>query len=131
MNPVSEDIKVYIESTTDHQSGKDLFVGREPASPPNVVTIFDSPDAGPWLGYSREDGRYEYGAFQIRVRNGDYRKAFQIANSFSELLHGLGNTEINGEFYTLIQALDNPAFLEWDSNNRAKFVINFHIQRTK
>lgn len=130
MNEPTEDIRDFIVSNSSHVPGQDLFVGREPSSPPNCVTLFDSGDAGPQLLLDREDGTYEYEGMQIRVRHSSYNQAMKTARALSRLLHGQGNLRINGTLYTLIQALDSPALLEWDDNNRAKVVVNFQIQRT-
>jgi len=130
MTAVSIDIKDLIEAGTSLVFKTDLFIGREPTSPHNTVTIFDVPGAGPFLSLSKSDPLYDYAAFQIRVRNTSYPEAFRLSNELIALLHGDGNKVINGTTYTLIEALDSPALLDYDENNRPRVIVNYGIQRT-
>lgn len=130
MNTISLDIKDLIESASDFVFKQDLFVGREPTSPGNVLVIFDQPNQGPQLLYQKEESRYEYSSIQCRSRHTDYDTAMQWARICVSVLHGIGNFELNGAFYTLVRALDNPALLTWDDSNRAKVIVNFEVQRT-
>lgn len=130
MNLVTVDMMSLIVDGTDLTPGTDLFIGREPASPDNIVTLFDTPGGGPWLGMRKEDGRYDYSAFQIRIRNRGYDEAMSLGWDLVGILHGIGNQTINNTLYTLVEALDDPALLDWDDNNRARVVVNFAIQRS-
>lgn len=130
MNLVTVDMMSLIVDGTDLTPGTDLFIGREPAFPDNIVTLFDTPGGGPWLGMRKEDGRYDYSAFQIRIRNRGYDEAMSLGWDLVGILHGIGNQTINNTLYTLVEALDDPALLDWDDNNRARVVVNFAIQRS-
>lgn len=106
----------------------DLFIGKEPTSPDNCVTIFDTPGAIPQLTLNRNE-IYEYPSIQIRVRNNDYMTGANLINDIKSTLHGRGHETWNGTFYSLIAASDSPALLDYDESNRARFVCNFNIQR--
>lgn len=134
----SVNIKDVLVNNTSLVAGTDLFIGREPTSPDNITTVFDTPSAGKQLttekndkGEDDDDEGYEYTAVQLRVRNNSYQKAMQLAKKWVKVLHGRGNFTINGTVVTLIEALDNPSLLDWDENNRARVVVNFEVQQTE
>lgn len=129
MNMASEDIKDILvsEPSFDLVFAENLFIGKEPTSPNNTVTIFDVSGAAPMLTYTRGENYY-YTDIQIRVRNESYKEAWETSQIISEFLHGKEET-INDTIYTLIQAMDSPFFLGWDDNDRARFVVNYGLQR--
>ncbi len=130
MNPASEDIKDIIEaeSSLGLVFATDLFTGKEPTSPANCVTIFDTPGASQdnTLG---NDSTYQRPAVQIRVRNTDYATGWGVINDIRDLLHGKGPETWNGTLYSSIVCSSEPALLDWDTNNRARFFVNLEIQR--
>ena len=130
MNNLSHDISVLLVEDPDLNltAGGNLFVGREPTSPPNTVTLFDSPGGGPAHFYDREE-RYEYGAIQVRVRDTHYGNGLLRARAISKVLDGISGIEIDGALYTRIRAIDNPSLLGYDDNNRAWIVFNLETQR--
>jgi hypothetical protein len=87
------------------------------------------------LAHTTQDGGgeslYNYLALNVRVRNQKYDTAWAIANQIVEVLDGRSNFILNDSFYGLIRALDSPSLLDWDENNRARFVVNFEVQRTR
>ena len=134
MNSTAVDIAAYMEADSSGESlvgltfATDLFVGKEPNSPDNCVTIFDTPGYPPQLTFLKGE-RYEYPSIQIRVRNRGYVAGFAMAESIKELLHGYGQVTINGTFYSLIQCTGGPTLLDWDEKERARFILNFNVQR--
>ena len=108
--------------------GTNLFVNHEPSKTGNSVTVFDSPGKPPSLAYNVEEV-YKYPSVQIRVRNTSSTVGWTLANNIVTLLHGRANETWNGSYYTLIQAMTDPVLLDWDENKRARFIINFDIQR--
>lgn len=105
-----------------------LFIGREPATPNDCVTIFDIPGEAPLLTL---DGGVEYyrPGVQVRVRDNDYTVGWELIHDIQTLLHGIHGETWNGTSYMLIQAINNPFLLDWDESNRARFVVDFRIQR--
>jgi len=105
-----------------------LFIGREPVKPNNCVTIFDTPGFAPLL--TLDGGGYYYPSIQIRVRNTDYQTGWSLVHKIMVSLHGRGNETSSDEtLYTGIYCSSGPALLDWDENNRARFIVNFNIQR--
>lgn len=130
MNPVSVDIKDLLEAETDLglEFATNLFIGREPSMPNDCVTIFDVGGLPPAATLERTE-RYYYEIFQIRVRNTSYELAFAEIQAIYEALHGRANETWNSTYYTVITCSSGPAFLDWDENNRCRFIINFQAQR--
>jgi len=129
MNAASEDIKdIILTLGLGLTFTTDLFIGREPENPDNTVTIFDTPGGRPGLVFEGSDN-YFRPSVQIRVRNLDYRGGWSIINNIKLGLHGLHCLTVNNTEYNLINCLSEPSFLDWDSNDRVRFVATFNIQR--
>ena len=130
MNSVSEDVKDMLaaESTLALTYAKDLFRGMEPSRPDNTVTFFDTPSFPPDV-YMDPTDRYYYSSCQIRVRNKDYDTGMALARNIMELLHARANEVWNGTTYNVIRATGEPAWLDMDTNQRSRFIINFNLQR--
>ena len=130
MNVPSKDIKDMLEAETSLglTFTTDLFVGKEPALPNNIITIFDTPGGSADL-YADRTIRWERPAIQIRSRNTSYVAGWDILDDIRNVLQGRANETWNGTFYGLITAAGDIFLLDWDENNRARFVLNFNIQR--
>jgi len=107
---------------------QNLFVGREPATPINCTTIFDTPGMGPDLTYNKTE-KYERPMIQIRVRNQNYLTGYTLINNIKNVLHGLSQETWNGTLYQLIKCSQDPFLLDYDENGNPRFVCNFEIQR--
>lgn len=107
---------------------EDIFIGKEPARAGNTVTIFDTPGFPDQLNFDRTE-IYKHPSIQIRVRNTSYQEGWALANDIISSLHGRGQETWNGTLYTLIRSMGEPALLDWDENNRCRFIVNFDIQR--
>lgn len=131
MNPPSEDVAAMLIADSGlgiAAIGTDLFLGREPTDPDDVVTIFDTPGRPPMLTMTKGENYY-YPSIQMRIRNNDYRTGMNLANDIKESLHGRGPETWNGTVYTLIRCNTEPSLLDWDDNRRARLIINFNLQR--
>lgn len=128
MNAASIDIKDIIESESSLglEFASNLFIGKIPKEPKNCVTIIDTPGSH---SLSLDSSNYERPSVQITVRNTKYDVGYNIAYGIMTSLHGRAQETWNGTLYSIIQCSSGPAFLEWDENGNAKFVINFNIQR--
>jgi hypothetical protein len=133
MNNPATDIRHILEAK-DSSSGSydlvfatNLFIGREPAKPDNYVTIFDTPGFAPYMGLT--DTGYEYPSIQIRVRNKSYINGWNMIEDIKAALHGLAQETWNGTLYSVIYCSSGPALLDWDDDNRCRFIINFNVQR--
>jgi len=128
MNAPSEDIKdILVAGGLGLTFATNLFIGKEPASPKNCVTIFDTYGRPPDLNLT--DQGYERPSINIRVRNTSYMTGWTLANNIKNLLHGKEHETWNGTLYTVIYCSSGPAQLDWDDNNNARFIINFNLQR--
>jgi len=133
MNPVSRDIATILEAepTLGLVFADNLFVGREPATPINVVTIFDTPGAGPLLTLEGKGGsNYFYPSIQIRVRSDNYPDGWRWINNIKDVLHGVNGKTVNGTIYHLIRCATSSFLLDWDEMGHPRFVCNFDCQRT-
>ncbi len=137
MNNASKDIAQKLASLTTPSSsvfkfiiGSNLFVGREPTSPDDCVTIVDRPS---WpIGINLDgSGDFDYASVQIRVRNISYDKGAEMMQAIIKLLHGLNNFTINDTDYFVCMCVSGPSLLDWDQNNRVRLISNFDIQRRR
>ena len=129
MNSSSVDIKAILEyeSSIGLVFGTNLFIGREPAKPDNCVTIYDTPSYGPDLTMDKQS--YERPSIQIRVRNENYVAGWTMIQHIMDHLHGRAQETWNGTLYSLIACSGGPALLDWDENNRVRFILNLNLQR--
>lgn len=130
MNPASLDIKdmLEVESSLGLVFSQNLFIGNEPASPSDTVTIYDTGGWKPQLTFDKEE-KYERPTIQIRVRNTTYTDGWDIIQSIRDSLHGRAHETWNGTYYSVIVCTSDIGFLDWDNNRRARFVVNFNVQR--
>jgi len=130
MNAPSVDIKDMLESESSLALtfASNLFIGREPTSPDDCVTIFDTPGGPPQQTYKQGED-YFYPSIQIRVRNNNYVIGWELINNIKILLHNKSQEIWSGTLYSAIACSMEPALLDWDENGRARFVISFDLQR--
>lgn len=131
MNSTSEDIKDMLvdESSLGLTFATNLFIGKEPVSPDDCVTIYDTFGGGPSIGLDGQDTRYEYPAIQIRVRNTDYVAGWTLIQNIMTSLHARSHETWNDTLYTVIYCSSGPALLDWDDNGKCIFIVNFNVQR--
>jgi len=137
MNPTAVDVKemleFYAQADSSESSGCEItlypiFIGKEPAEPFNTVTIFETGILAPQLTFNRNE-IYENPTIQIRVRANNYLEGWEVISNIKNLLHGRGQETWNDSYYTLIRCVSGPALLDYDKNQRVRFVVNFYIQR--
>lgn len=131
MNAPSEDIKdmLLAESGLNLTFADNLHIGKEPSTPDNTVTIFDTYASTPQLTMEgRANSPYEKLFLQIRVRNRDYSLAYSLINEIYLTLHGRAHETWNGAIYEVITCT-SPMHFDWDDNRRARFIININLQR--
>jgi len=133
MQAPSIDIRHMLEAKDDSSGsfdlvfGTNLFIGREPVTPKECVTIYDTPGFPPYLGLT--DTGYEYPSIQIRVRNTGYVNGWNLINNIKDALHGKSHETWNDTLYTVIYCSSGPALLDWDDNGLPRFIVNFNLQR--
>lgn len=131
MNATTDDVKDMLEaeSSLDLVFATNLFVGKEPTSPDDCVTLFDTTGFPPLLTLDGSGGYY-YPSIQVRIRNRSYPTAMALAQAIVLALHGRHQEVWNGTTYGAIICTNDPGLLDWDANNRCRVVTNFNIQRS-
>lgn len=131
MNAASVDIKDILEYTAESSSGynftSNLFIGKEPPTPDNCITIFDTYGFPPQL--TLDGVKYEYPSVQIRVRNNEYLAGYALIKDIVNILHAMAQQTWNNTLYSVIYCSSGPALLDWDDNGRVRFIANFNIHR--
>jgi hypothetical protein len=136
MNSPAHDIREILEACGDSSEYDDLIfsgptinviIGKEPGTPINCVTIFDTPGFPPDLGLT--DKGYERPSIQIRVRHRKQMDGYAIAERIKDSLHGLAQTTVNGTLYSVIRCSGGPTLLDFDDNGNSRHIINFDVQR--
>jgi len=129
MNPGSVDMKTkLVAGSLALVFGTNLFIGKEPTDPDNCVTIFDTPGFPPDKFHNKSVS-YNRPSIQIRVRNNNYLTGWDLIDDIKNLLHNSGPETWSGTIYDSIFCSQEPALLDWDQNDRARFVATFDIQR--
>jgi hypothetical protein len=131
MNAPSVDIRDMLLAESDFEGvfANNFFIGKEPASPDNIITIFDAYASTPQLTMEGiANSSYEKHSLQIRVRNRDYEAGYAVINEIFLLLHGRAHETWNGAVYEVITS-SAPMHYDWDDNKRARFIININLQR--
>ena len=134
MNPTSIDINDMLvnESSLGLTFGTNLFIGKEPATPETCATIFDTPGRPPLLTLEgKETTQYYYPSIQIRVRSNSYITGWNLIHDIKVYLHGIAGEAWNGTHYDVVKCIGEPSFLDWDRNDRVRFVSTYQIQRKK
>lgn len=126
MRSAADEIKDLLEDVTDLVFGQTLFVGREPATPNNVVTLYDTGGA-PHL--TLDNTVYEYTTIQVRVRNVSYPAAMERAYGIMTELHGHTGPIDSMSDHQLIRCIGGPSLLEYDATGRTVVVSNYELQR--
>lgn len=124
MNSVALDIATILEGSTI-QAGtleEDLFVSQIPSSPDNCVAVYDTGGLAPEF--------FEKPTVMVHVRNRSYEAGYALALDIKQHLDRMYGVVIGDTRYICIWALQEPAFLQYDSNKRAIFAVNFRVFRT-
>ena len=131
MNAPSIDIKDWLEANSGLGLvfATNLFISREPSTPDNTVTIYDT-SAGADKPDMEGDSIIYNNSIQIRIRNKSYETGWVLADSIKDVLSPVSNITINSSKYLSIFHQNGPFVLEWDDNNRVILIMNFQIERS-
>ena len=130
MNALSDDIVSMLEdsSALGLSGGTNLFTNFEPKDPDTCVTVYDTPSFPPEFALDNQTS-YWRSSCQIRIRDENQVDGMSLARNIMDYLHNRANEEWGGVLYTVIRATGEPALLDWDGNDRPRFIINFNCQR--
>jgi len=131
MNSTSEDIKDFLDDSSaelDLVFGTNLFIGMEPETPDECVTIYDTGGFDPSAAMS-----YDYPTIQVRVRGnpGEYTEAYDLIASIKDFLHGKTNITTGGTRYIAVWGMGDIITLGYDESRRPLLTMNFRIHRTE
>lgn len=129
MNAPSYDIAMLLTEYSELglTFASNLFISSEPASPDNVVTVYDTTSGSPVL-FLDNQYKYYYPSVQVRIRDNSYQNGYALGKAIMDIVHGDGY--VTGDTtYTVMQATSNPFLLEYDENRRAVFILNINLQR--
>lgn len=121
MNSAAQDIKDRLVSLATIAAG---YIGEEPATPNDVVTIYDTGGGEPFADIEL----YEP-SIQVRVRNLKYADAYALQQEIRKALIVPTDFEINGTHYIGVWNMGDIISLGKDQNNRAVFTANYRIER--
>jgi hypothetical protein len=129
MNLPSIDIKNFlvtegVGSFGENPSGWSIFLGHEPETPDETITIYDTPGERPhpkWL--------LDYPRFQVRVRSFNYEDAGNKAEEVKSVLLGLLPQDIGGTRYDGIYVVLDTFLLKADERKRYIFVNTWRVIR--
>ena len=129
MNAASIDIKSILvaDSSLGLIFGTNLFIGKEPTSPLDCVTIFDTTGFGPEFTLDKQS--LFNPSIQIRVRSISYETGYAWIESIATALHLRAHEVWGGTQYELISIASGPALLDYDDRGNPRFIINFNIIR--
>lgn len=100
-----------------------LNAAREPARPDGTVTVYDLEG---W-GTADPDNALHHPAVQVRVRDHDYRTAYDKAIAIRDALTVLGGFTVGANRYVGGWALSEPSSLGYDEEDRARVVLNVNL----
>lgn len=131
MNPASVDIANILAAYPIFglTFATNLFVGKEPDTPDNCVTIFDTPGEPPERLLTKVPTFVWRPSIQIRVRDTSYIAGWFLINQIQSTLHNRGPEIRNDTRYLTMFCEQEAALLDWDENNRVRFVTTFGLQR--
>ena len=131
MNPTSKDIATIInaESSLAPVLGTDLYWSRMPPTPQDVTAVIDLSGEAGMLQLNKSRSDYYVTRVSVQCRAAVYETGYATALAIMKYLHGIHNMVIGDTYYSLIQAIEDPALLHYDHNDRPVFVTNYKIQR--
>lgn len=122
--PISSTIVINMGATFGF--GKNLFIGREPASPLSVVTLY--PTGGPAPDITRLTSNP---TFQVRIRNVSWATGYAIGNAIIKDFHE--NTDVCASVHGKVFAMQSEPFPIGVTDNDAAnlFTCNFYVKMTR
>lgn len=106
--------------------GKNLFIGREPASPLNCITLYPTGGSAPEVVRLAQNP-----TFQVRIRNINWAKGYAIGNAIVKDFH-MNTTVCASSHGKLFAMQSEPIPIGVNDNDTANlFTINFAVKHTR
>jgi hypothetical protein len=103
-----------------------IFVGREPLTPVDVVTVYDTGGQAPTL---KGGPQLRYPTIQARVRSSDYNAGWNRADLVMRALFEVTSETTNGGVNVAWNATTDILYIGRDDKDRALFTVNFQMIR--
>jgi len=118
---VSKDVLSLLVTGRVGVGGTNIFIGREPTSPNNCLTIYDT-------GGPSQDARLALNEsyFQLRSRHISYESGYEKLEEARRVLEGRRtNATVNNNIYIGFWVRSDIMFLMRDEQDRYCFTLNF------
>ena len=124
MSPAHE-LALYLEAEGVGTFAEDIHVSREPASPDNVVTLYDTGGSAP----ANYDIELRQPTIQVRVRHTSYTDAVAKQEEIFEILNAIKTQVIGANTYLGAWMTTDILSIGRDDNDRHLLTANYQVQR--
>lgn len=124
MSPAHE-LALYLQSEGVGTFGQDIHVSREPVSPGNVVTLYDTGGSAP----ANYDIELRQPTIQVRVRDVSYPAAQAKQEQIFGILNDIKTQAIEGSTYLGVWMTTDILSIGRDDNDRHLLTANYQVQR--
>lgn len=125
MNSPAKDVADHLDDLDLGIVGSTIFVAEEPATPNNVITVYDTGGSGDVY----QDIELFQPTIQVRVRNLSYPVGYSLIEDIRDSLVLPEAFEINSHHYIGAWLQGDIFSLGKDQNNRYIFTVNFRLER--
>lgn len=126
MNSPAKDIATHLASLGFGTVGTNIFYAEEPATPNNVITVYDT---GSYGQEPVQDIRLYSPSIQVRVRNMDYDTGYTLQLALVDALILPITFENYGSRYIGIWSMGDIISIGRDANSRYLLTSNYRIER--
>lgn len=122
---IAEELALYLQEQGHGQQNTDLFLGFQPDSPDNCVTVYDT--SAPVLGDSHALSVDQLGV-QILVRNTSYSEARDLIMLIHRDLVGFGGIPFVGLTIHALFIEVSPASIGRDDKGRSEWSAHYRMR---
>ena len=126
MKSPAHDLALWMASEGVGTFGNTIHVSREPISPDDVVTLYDTGGSAPLLSDHAELRDH---TIQVRVRNTDYPAGYEKQQEIARIIQGLEPFVTDDYEYTGIWMQSDIIAIGRDDNDRFLFTANYRVVR--
>ena len=116
-------ISAYLASCGFGTVGTSIFTNVKPATPDNLVSVFGYAGSAPDWSHDTSGNRHP--GIQVWVRNTNAATARTNTENIYNLLDGITNTTLSGNYFEGIFVNGDPIPMGKDENGRTEFSLNF------
>ena len=123
---ILEEVRNLLVAHAAGVSGQTLFRSALPATPDDVVALYETASEPPMHVRGDTDVAIEFPRVQVISRSKSYDAARYKAEAIYRALDGFSGS-LNGVGYGWIHALQSPTFLSRDDMGRVLIVCNYRV----